>query len=132
MPRDGKCFIWSLAAATTGTCRVQALNEIVKCMAMAVEWCPAQTGITPLQTRYLCDQHRCHWGYLVNNTLKIYSDRLHSTVLVLRLSPRGNHVDLYRRRGGPCCLHRIVDMQGYGIVVECIIPAPTGTFVDLT
>ena len=132
MPRDGKCFIWSLAAATAGTCREEALTGIVAKMANAVEWCSTQTGITPQQKRYLCHQHRCHWVYLVDSTLPIYSERVHSTVLVLRLSPRGNHVDLYRRRGSPCCLYRLVDMEGYDIRVEFIPPVPAGTFVDLT
>ena len=121
-----------MAVATSGTCSWPELSSKVSEMAQAVGWCPGQTGITHAQKGKLCDLHLCHWGYLAGNKLTVYSARKYADVVMLKLSNRGTHVDVYTQRGSKSSVFRLDDLQTNGVVVEFVCPVPAGTFVDLT
>ena len=111
---------------------VGELSSKVSEMAQAVGWCPGQSGITHAQKGMLCDLYQCHWGYLADNKLTVYSERKYAAVVMLKLSNRGTHVDVYAPRRSKCCLFRLDDLQTYDVVVEFVYPVPAGTFIDLT
>jgi len=100
-----------MAVATSGTYSRPELDCKVSEMAHAVGWCPGQTGITHAQKGMLCDLYQCHWGYLADNKLTVYSERKYAAVVMLKLSNRGTHVDVYALRRSKCCLFRLDDLE---------------------
>ena len=129
VPKDGKCFIWALAMAVYGTRNVT--RGAVAVISARIAWCQTQTGIRHNQQRQLCEEFRCHWGYLTGSTLRIYSECRYETVLPLSLSTPC-HVDLVQFRGKRPSLCRISELRSIGISVQYTCSTDVEAFIDLT